>query len=89
MPTNSAQTLYENQRYELIKQLEEGGHENPEVYLDGAGIPTMGVGFNLLVPENVIEIFGQRLMQSERNDIKDFYDLVFNYLYCNHSFCNV
>jgi len=24
--------------------------------------------------ENVIEIFGQRLMRSERNDIKDFYD---------------
>jgi Ca2+-binding RTX toxin-like protein len=66
MPTNSAQTLYENQRYELIKQLEEGGHENPEVYLDGAGIPTMGVGFNLLVPENVIEILSNGFGISDR-----------------------
>ncbi|MGI2169374.1 hypothetical protein ACROAE_04105 [Shewanella sp. MF05960] len=38
MPTNSARILYENQRYELIKQLEKGGHENPEVYLDGVNL---------------------------------------------------
>ncbi len=84
MPTNSAQTLYENQRYELIKQLEEGGHENPEVYLDGAGIPTMGVGFNLQVLKNVIEILSNGFgisdrklaedLQAEALDIKSEYD---------------
>ncbi|GGB73681.1 hypothetical protein K8B83_06220 [Shewanella inventionis] len=71
MPTNSAQTLYENQRYELIKQLEEGGHENPEVYLDGAGIPTMGVGFNLQVLKNVIEILSNGFGISDRKLAED------------------
>lgn len=38
---------YEQLRYEWIKLFEESGHENPEVYNDGVGLPTMGVGFNL------------------------------------------
>ncbi|MCP4990291.1 MAG: hypothetical protein GY928_30915 [Colwellia sp.] len=56
MTATAEKTLYENKRYELIKQLEESGHENPEVYIDGAGIPSMGVGFNLMLEKNVIAI---------------------------------
>lgn len=43
----ASQTEYEDLRYDFIKEVEEGGHENPEVYLDSVGIATMGVGFSL------------------------------------------
>jgi len=29
---------YLNLRYEIIKQLEESGHENSEIYTDGVGL---------------------------------------------------
>lgn len=38
---------YDLARYELILLLEEGGREEVHVYNDGAGLATIGVGFNL------------------------------------------
>ena len=38
---------YEDLRYELIKLVEEGGHENVDLYSDSVGLISTGVGFNL------------------------------------------
>ena len=40
---------YEDLRYELIKLVEEGGHENFDLYSDSVGLVSTGVGFNLHV----------------------------------------
>lgn len=37
---------YYKLRYKFIKQVEESGHEDPTIYVDGKGIVSMGVGFN-------------------------------------------
>lgn len=50
------QKEYEDLRYELIKTVEENGHEEPDVYMDSVGIPTMGVGFGLHVRKNIEQI---------------------------------
>ena len=45
--TNTKQ--YQDLRYEFIRLFEEGGHEKKDIYNDGSGYPTIGVGFNLSV----------------------------------------
>ena len=51
MIENSLDTLTEQQyldlRYEIIKQLEESGTESEDIYTDGQGLVTIGVGFNV------------------------------------------
>ncbi len=38
---------YQTRRWDLLTKVEEGGVPKPSPYLDGKGIPTTGVGFNL------------------------------------------
>jgi hypothetical protein len=58
----------EGTRFEYIKKgVEEAKKLGFSIY---EGFPDTSKVYT----ENVIEIFGQRLMRSERNDIKDFYD---------------
>jgi len=52
----SSESEYNNLRYEFIREVEEGGHENPEVYLDSVGVLTIGVGFSLLNTITVNEV---------------------------------
>jgi hypothetical protein len=49
-------TEYKNLRYELIKLVEEGGHENLNIYPDSKGLVTTGVGFNLHVSSVLNEV---------------------------------
>ncbi|WP_281561681.1 hypothetical protein [Thalassomonas sp. RHCl1] len=57
--TALTQEQYNNLRYELIKLVEEGGHENLDLYPDSNGLVTTGVGFNLhesIVLNKVLEL---------------------------------
>lgn len=49
--TATEKEIYETSRYEIIKMLEEGGHENTDLYPDSKGLVSTGVGFNLHSPD--------------------------------------
>ncbi|MES2823504.1 MAG: flagellinolysin [Pseudomonadota bacterium] len=49
-----SQQDYFNQRYEIIKNLEESGNEKSTIYVDPVGIVTMGVGFNV-AESNIVD----------------------------------
>ena len=56
-----ATTNYTEQRYDFLRQVE--GYESA-AYVDSAGIPTIGVGFNLRAHQNL-------LLQTLGFDIRD------------------
>ncbi|WDE02581.1 calcium-binding protein [Thalassomonas actiniarum] len=64
---------YRQLRYEWIKLFEERGHENPDIYNDGRGFPTMGVGFNLS-QEFVLRAVLQTGFGIDDENLDSFYD---------------
>ena len=58
---------YEDLRYELIREVEESGREEPHVYLDTVGVLTIGVGFSLLNKGTVEEV-----LNTENMGVPDF-----------------
>lgn len=62
---------YLDLRYEIIKQLEESGHENTEIYTDGVGLVTIGVGFNVEV-EGVLKAVLEEGFKLDPNALNSF-----------------
>lgn len=58
---NLSEDSYFSQRYSLLKNVEEGGVPKLISYVDSKGIPTIGIGMNLRVGENINKIIDKVL----------------------------